>query len=364
MNESTLSRISRRFAAMIGVLALAGPATAQFYQIDDGTSDSGIGLSAGGEFAWANYFDVDATFGPVITSIHVVFGSSGIPGVSGLIGGEPFDVYLWGDSDMDPTNGATLLATAAASVSPGSIDTDIFQVVDIPDTNVSAYAHILVGASVFHVAGTFPGPRDESQSSMGRSWAFGDTGGNWDPDGFIGDIAPLELDSAGFPGVWLIRADAIEAPPETCETFDGLPHLLYDFFIGIPPTTAFFTGDAFAGRPVQPFLAYSPPHAWLTPPGFGMGVILFETPVEYVNFYARAHPWATFPTYVFAYRGNRLAAFDLLWPDQGWRILEFTDDITAIRTINSDWGLFSAIDDLCYLPVEVPTPSASAPSDR
>jgi hypothetical protein len=138
---------------------------------------------------------------------------------------------------------------------------------------------------------------------------------------------------------------------EVCVTFDNLPHPSYNFTVSAEPIRALFTGHAFAGVPAQPFLAFSPPQAWLTPPSFGRGVILFETPAERVGFYARAHPWATFPTYIFAYRGDHLAGFDLLWPDQGWRHLEFTGGITALMTINSDWGLFSAIDDLCYLPL-------------
>jgi hypothetical protein len=167
-----------------------------------------------------------------------------------------------------------------------------------------------------------------------------------------------DLGDTGRPGLTALTATL----PEVCESFDGLPDPTYDFTIGTAPFRALFTGHAFAGVPAQPFLAYSPPQAWLTPPSFGTGVILFETPVPDVSFYARAHPWATFPTYVFAYRGHSLAGFDLLWPDQGWRHLEFSGGITAVTTTNSDWGLFSAIDDLCYtIPFEE---AASARPDQ
>jgi hypothetical protein len=169
--------------------------------------------------------------------------------------------------------------------------------------------------------------------------------------GHLLSIDPSEAEATDLGDTGQEGLVALTAPlPEVCESFDGLPDPTYDFVIGFEPFRALFTGHAFAGVPAQPFLAYSPPQAWLTPPSFGTGVIFFETPVEYVSFYARAHPWATFPTYIFAYRGHRLAGFDLLWPDQGWREIEFTGGITAVTTTNSDWGLFSAIDDLCYLP--------------
>jgi len=203
-----------KWIVVTSVLTMASTAMAgsQFYQVDDGTSDNGVGLTDGGVLGWANYFAVDAANGPVITSIDLTFGNASGGGDSGLFGGESFDVHLWGDDDMDPTNGADLLFSGSSSVDAGSIDTDVFQSVDITNTDVSSYTNILVGASIEHEAGTFPASLDQSQDSLGRAWAFGDTTGNFDPDGFGGDVAPIELDSIGLNGVWLVRANAVPAP--------------------------------------------------------------------------------------------------------------------------------------------------------
>lgn len=98
------------------------------------------------------------------------------------------------------------------TVDAGSIDTDLLQAVSIGQMDVSSFSHFMIGASVNHVAGFGPAPLDTSQASLGRAFVAGDPGGNWDPLNPAGGIGFFDMDNAGFPGVWLLRAKAVPAP--------------------------------------------------------------------------------------------------------------------------------------------------------
>jgi len=186
------------------------PQSNQFYTIDDGSSENALGLTDGGTIAWMNYFSVQSG-GEIITGINATFGQAG-SGTSGVTPGTEFQVHVWGDNDMDPTTGATLLNTTTATASADSIEQDIFQKVAVPNVDVSGFNNVLLGVSVDQLAGFFPAAMDEDQASGGRAWVAGDTTGNFNPDGFVGDVAPLEMDSIGFPAVFLIRGNAVPTP--------------------------------------------------------------------------------------------------------------------------------------------------------
>ncbi|MHC4786600.1 MAG: NHL repeat-containing protein, partial [Planctomycetota bacterium] len=153
----------------------------------------------------------------------MAFGTPANPGISGLVGGETLKVYLWSDDDGDgdPSDGGfTLLNTTIATVSAASIDTDVFQNVAIAPTAVPP-SGFFIGYAVTHAAGTFPLSQDQSQASLGRAWVGGDTGGSWDPATMGGDVAVTEMDAAGLPGVWLLRATGVPAaPPCPCDCAD------------------------------------------------------------------------------------------------------------------------------------------------
>lgn len=198
--------------AMASAMLIAGSAMAAFYQWDDGTAENSLGLTAGGELAWMNVFTVDPVNGYLVTDIEVCFGRPASPGSSGVVPGQDFGVYLWGDNDGDPSTGATLLAEIYDNALAGQIDTDVLLPTDIPDIDVSAYDYIIVGASVVHAAGFFPAPMDGSTFAVGRSWAAGDSTGNFEPDGFAGDIGLIDIVPIGFNYTFMIRANAIPAP--------------------------------------------------------------------------------------------------------------------------------------------------------
>lgn len=197
-----------RISAAVAIAALslsAVTASADFYQLDNGTADLGIGFNDGGEIAWMNVFEVDNA-APIITGISTVFGTTfGNPGVNP---GDPFHVHLWGSDDGDPTSGMHHLGSWDALADSASIGTDVFQSVAIDPTDVSGFSHFVIGASVHHEPGTAPAPLDTSSPSPGLAWASVSVGGNWDPT----NPDPL-IDMDDFEsGAWLLRASAVPAP--------------------------------------------------------------------------------------------------------------------------------------------------------
>ena len=175
-------------SAWVAPLVLSGAVHAGLYAHDDGASENAVGLTSGGEIAAIHAF-----------STHV--------------GQEK--VYLWSDDDGDgiPSNGGfTLLNTTIATVSAASIDTDVFQNVAIAPTAVPP-SGCFIGYAVTHATGTFPLSQDQSQASLGRAWVGGDTGGSWDPATMGGDVALTEMDAAGLPGLWLLRATGVPSAP-------------------------------------------------------------------------------------------------------------------------------------------------------
>ena len=191
-------------AAVIAMMS--APALAQFsYLHDDGVSENGVGLTNGGTLGWMSVFSTDSSNNQ-ITGVQVSWGSAAFPGDAGVIDGQSFDVYVFGDTDDDPTNGATLLAQQTAGVQGSVIDTDQFQ--NVPVSADITTPFFWIAASVTHGAGTFPAALDQTVPSNGRSWVA--LGAPSDPATFEG---ALDLDSIpGLGGVWLLRASAIPTP--------------------------------------------------------------------------------------------------------------------------------------------------------
>lgn len=176
------------------------------YQWDDGTSENSVGLTAGGTLWWINHFAVTGGL-TQITGVSTCFGSPSFPGYAGVVPGQQFDVYVWGDDtgDADPTNGAgcVLLGTATGAALATSIDTDVLQTVPL-GVDLTGYTNFYIGASVTHVAPSYPAPLDQT-TPQHHSW--------------VGFGAPLPTHLSGcinvdmyFPGNWLLRADAVPEP--------------------------------------------------------------------------------------------------------------------------------------------------------
>ncbi len=202
---------------MVGVTATmilaAAPSTAQAeYLWDDGTSESAISVPGGTPkvTAWMQWFDVTAGM-ETITHISTAFGTPAFP-LGGPLVGRPFGVGIWVDpnGDGDPSDFLSFLSSATSTV--GAVDSDAFQIVDIPDVTLNLGDRFFIAAWMEHPSGTFPGPIDQSQNSNGRAWFTGEDGGVFNPLGFNPAFGWLELDSVGGNGVFLLRATAIPTP--------------------------------------------------------------------------------------------------------------------------------------------------------
>ena len=189
----------------VGTGQPGGP-IADEYQWDDGTSENSVGLTAGGELWWINEHPVQAGL-TQITGVSTCWGTPAYPGSSGVVPGQDFKVYVWGDDNGNNNpldgGGCDLLGTAVGAVAAGSIETDVLQTVPL-NVDLSAYSYIYIGASVIHNPGTFPASLDQTVPQH-HSWVgFGAPL----PDHLNGCI---NVD-AYFPGNWLVRADAVPEP--------------------------------------------------------------------------------------------------------------------------------------------------------
>ena len=179
------------------------------YQYDDGTTEGVIGLTAGGDLAWLHMFDPIAGL-QTLTHVNTAFGTPLYP--SSPPAGTPVDLYVWDDAnnDGDPSDGVLIGQGSGVIQNP---DTDILTHYAL-DSPVTVTSRFFIGCVVSQVAGEFPAPMDENQTSMGRAWVVGNSVmGGFDPNNLLNnDVGPYEMDSLGFPCVWLLRADAIPEP--------------------------------------------------------------------------------------------------------------------------------------------------------
>ena len=175
---------------------------AEAYVIDDGTSESAVGLTDGGDVMWLNTFTARPGF-DTVSSIALTWGK---PGGTGVPAGIATRVLLYDDpnNDGDPSD-AVLLAEAHTTVTDPN--TDVFTTVPISATPVSGtffVAALLEGQS----AGAFPASLDETVPAA-SSWIVGHSvTGAFDVNDLIGnDTLPTRVEAIGLPGNWLLRAD-------------------------------------------------------------------------------------------------------------------------------------------------------------
>ena len=148
------------------------------YCYDDGSADVDIALAAGGELVWIHVFDTLEGL-ETITHVNSAIGLPGtsVPNTSQL--GQPLRVYVWDDPDNDGNpEDAVLLAEAVGTIT--HVDDDVFNRVAL-DPPVTVSGKFIIGASVVHPPGEYPGPRDATPGSWGRAWVTGVEGGPFDP---------------------------------------------------------------------------------------------------------------------------------------------------------------------------------------
>ena len=181
----------------------------EIYAIDDGITEDGIGLTAGGDMICLNEFAV-VPGAETITSVSIAWGSTAFfdPSLDGL----PYLAILWSDpnGDGDPSD-AIVLGTAPGVIS--SQGTDTFLVTDLARTIPTS--NFFVGFVVRQVSGQFPAAFDESNPLSNRSYVTGD---NSPPADFYRllrntEIPLLPIEGYGLFGNWLIRAEGASSSP-------------------------------------------------------------------------------------------------------------------------------------------------------
>lgn len=199
-------------------LTLCAFATAAEYRSDNGVPEDGIGLGAGGNFAWMQQFSVTGG-NNIITSISTTFGGLGSPVSSGVTAGQAFKVYLWqGTPTGIGIDAPTLIAQATGAVSAGSIDTNVFQSVNLNGI-ISGTLNFFIGASVNHAANTTPAGIQETGTGpypiLDKSWVAGSlTTDGFNPNNLTGGVGIFKLSDQAVnqPGNLMLRAEAVPEP--------------------------------------------------------------------------------------------------------------------------------------------------------
>ncbi|HUR29732.1 MAG TPA: hypothetical protein VM509_16190 [Planctomycetota bacterium] len=216
------------------------------YTIDDGTTDSSLGLNLGGTLCWFQRFDTQpgASY-DVISEVLVTYGFPANPGF-GMPDGTPATVCVWEDptDDGDPSD-AVLLVQQATTVQNN--DTNFLTSVPIPPVTVQG--KFFVGLFLSHPAGKFPASRDTGTASAGRAFFVGTIppNGPFDPAHLAsaGHTQIFSLDTAAggsLNSVWRVRAvgqGPVTSTYCTAKTnaLGCVPHISGT---GVPRASAFF----------------------------------------------------------------------------------------------------------------------------
>ncbi len=126
--------------------------------------------------------------------------------------------------------------------------------------------------------------------------------------------------------------------------------------VGSSPTTAEFSGNAFAGRIGVGVLYHTGVRSWMVLEN-GVGVIDFvTTDAATVEFWARVLSAASGNTVITAFD-----AFDVIaggpvtiFPGTGWQLVSLTGSIARIDVVNFDANEMNGIDDFGFTPLPEP----------
>ena len=178
--------------------------------LDDGTAEGafGIGGADAESFLWFNQFSLSPSFLD-LREIQVLF-----PSGSNMAMGNVIDLLVFHDTDGDPTNGATWLATYPQAIQ--SVDGTTFSVYEVnPPLNLPSGGDLLIGVVPrFIVTGTTsqtsPAALDTT-TSQGHSWVAVWTGDPPMPPNLPPDLLIDRIDLF-VAGNWMIRAATTTTP--------------------------------------------------------------------------------------------------------------------------------------------------------
>ncbi len=171
--------------------------------IDDGTAESAIGFSGGGDLIALNEFEAFPVPGLPLTAVSIAWGTPHLPDPS--LNGLSYTALVWSDpnSDGNPAD-AVLVGAAPGVISQQGTDTFIrtaFFNMDPPSQ------FFFVGFLIHYNAGQLPAAFDETPPTLSnRSFVAAGAHGNvYNLNENDLPVAPIE--NSGFVGNWLIRAE-------------------------------------------------------------------------------------------------------------------------------------------------------------
>lgn len=180
------------------------------YLLDDGHADTALGFTSGGDIICLNEFTV-ADGGYYIDSVSIAWGSPNLPDPT--LNGLTFTAVLWSApyGGGDPTD-AIVVATAPGTISQAG--TDGFVTISAPCFHTSIpTADFFAGFIIHSDAGQEPAALDETPPILSnRSYVAAGVQGNIFQLG-LNDLPVAPIESYGFAGNWLIRADGNVPPP-------------------------------------------------------------------------------------------------------------------------------------------------------
>jgi len=174
---------------------------------DDGASGNAIGFTVTASLGWVARFGAPGQTTRV-ASISSAFGSPSVAASAPPVG-TSITAGLWDDpdDDGDPSD-AVLLALV-----PGVITNSANDVFDsfVLASPIEVAGTFFVGIVIATTPNRRPAPLDDDgcpAGSVGRAFAVAQAGGAFDFQNLAANsFPPVELDAAGIPGVWLLRAD-------------------------------------------------------------------------------------------------------------------------------------------------------------
>lgn len=189
-------------------ISLSVPGNCDVYH--DGTVDQGIGLTQGGEAAHMHRQGVVAG-STTVTSISTAWGDPVFG--SGVPNGTPAKIAIWDDPN-DDGNPIDCVLLQLVNTTVQNVDTNTLnQTVLTPAVTVNGI--YFIGAGIIHSAGQFPLPQDTSDSSNGRAWVVGSSTTMNYNNLAANNIPPLDPDTVGLPGVWVLEAECSSGNPIT-----------------------------------------------------------------------------------------------------------------------------------------------------